>query len=278
MNIVKVEADKLFAVTSAKLEQVDVLLDIGSGIRPQQLLRPMTHICCEPCLQYVEKLKVITEGSSDRSYVIIHADWRTITGLLPTASVDTVILADVIEHLEKHEAYELLQDTIRLARRQVAVFTPLGFMPQFHRDGKDAWGLDGGEWQEHKSGWMPEDFGEGWDVVFAEEFHTTDNWGEPLHKPYGAMWAVLTRQENSTAAKTPERACIIDVYNLLLTIGTHEELRRVFKIMNLLISVFSPFVGKWALRILELGARLKANRYYIGLYRLLSGREVRQKI
>ncbi len=277
MNIIKVKADKLFDVTSTRFEQVDVLLDIGSGIRPQQLVRAMTHICCEPCMQYVEKLKTITEDSSDRSYVIIHADWRTITKLLPTASVDTVILADVIEHLDKDEAYKLLQDTIRLARRQVAVFTPLGFMPQFHGDGKDAWGLDGGEWQEHKSGWVPEEFGEEWDVFLAEEFHTTDNLGKPLEKPFGAMWALLTKQEVPTSSKTPERACIIDTYNLLLTIGKYEELCRVFKIMNLLISTFSPLVGIWVLRVLEFGARLKANQYYICLYRFLSGREVRQE-
>ena len=277
MNITKVNSDKLFDVTSTRLEQVDVLLDIGCGIRPQQILRPMTHICCEPCFQYVEKLQAITEKLSDRSYVIIHADWKTITTLLPVSSVDTVILADVIEHLEKHEAYELLEKTIRLARRQVAVFTPLGYMPQFHEDGKDAWGLGGGEWQEHKSGWLPEDFGEGWDIFLADEFHLADNMGKPLDKPCGAMWALMTKQEKSIVYAKSGRTCMVDTFNLLRSIEKNDELNVFYKILYLLTSSFSPIVSKWVLKLLEIGIRIKANYLYIWIYRFLSGREVRQE-
>ena len=100
---------------------------------------------------------------------------------------------DVIEHLEKSEALDLLKRLKRteaLARKQIVLFTPLGFLPQEDLDGKDAWGLDGGAWQEHKSGWSPEDFDGSWRIYASKVFHTVDCFGRAFETPYGAMWAV----------------------------------------------------------------------------------------
>jgi len=58
----------------------------------------------------------------------------------------------VIEHLDKTEAEILLKQTEKIARVQIAIFTPLGFMPQHHDNGKDAWGMNDATWQEHRSG------------------------------------------------------------------------------------------------------------------------------
>ena len=92
----------------------------------------------------------------------------------------------MIEHLEKSEGKELLARTEDIAREQVVIFTPLGFMPQHHENSKDAWGLNGADWQEHKSGWFPEDFqGEFWQVFASKSYHF-----RPQQKPFGAMWAI----------------------------------------------------------------------------------------
>ncbi len=193
MSISFLEKDELFPVALSKLKPVDVLLDIGCGIMPQHYVRPRVHICCEPFQQYVEHLqKKIESDKSGKQYVILKATWGEAMQLIPDKSVDSIFLIDVVEHLEKQEALDLIAQSIRKIRRQMVIFTPLGFLPQHHPDGKDAWGLDGGAWQEHKSGWQPEDFDATWDLYIAKVFHTTNNVGKPFETPYGALWAIKT--------------------------------------------------------------------------------------
>jgi hypothetical protein len=201
MGLTWVTAEEMLPALRRALVPVPVVLDIGCGIMPQPYLRPLVHICCEPFDQYVRVLQDKVRSEHDRTFVVLKATWAEALELLPPRSVDTVFLVDVIEHLEKEEGRRLLAATEGLARRQVVIFTPLGFMAQHHPDGKDAWGLDGGAWQEHKSGWGAEDFDASWQVYAAKVFHTTDNAGRPLETPFGALWAVKT-----TDAGGPGRA------------------------------------------------------------------------
>ncbi len=134
-------------------------------------------------------------------------------------------MIDVVEHLEKEEGLRLLCLTERIARRQIVLFTPLGFMPQEHLDGKDAWGLEGGRWQEHKSGWLPEDFGESWDIYASEEYHLHDNMGMPLEKPFGVFWAIKNicpteRNDNKVVANP------VSIFNDVI-LSTMERRRRL---------------------------------------------------
>lgn len=191
MSVVWLERDALFPAVRGRLEPVDVVLDIGPGIMPQEMVRPLVHICCEPFVQYVERLKEKTAESFDRTYLIVQAPWEEAVRIFPEKSVDTVVLADVIEHTEKEVGARLLRATEGIARRQVAVFTPLGFLPQ-NCAGNDAWGLGGASWQEHRSGWLPGDFGEGWEILASREFHKVNHMGEPLSPPHGAFWAIRT--------------------------------------------------------------------------------------
>jgi hypothetical protein len=195
MKVTWVEKEDLFPTVMAKLESVDVVLDIGCGIMPQPYVRPSVHICCEPFDQYVEHLQNKIKYDLDRTYVVLKATWEEAIRFFPCKSVDTVFLVDVIEHLEKAESIRLLKATEGIARSQVAVFTPLGFLPQCHTDGKDAWGLNGARWQEHKSGWYPEDFDDSWEIFASMVFHATDNMGKAFHTPFGAMWAVKSFDE-----------------------------------------------------------------------------------
>ena len=169
----------------------DVLLDVGCGIRPQPYVLPKVHICCEPFGQYLQRLQHTLAGPRDRQYVLLQASWEQAVEQFPARSVDSVFLLDIVEHLQKERSLELLLRTEKLARRQVVVFTTLGFVAQHHPDGKDAWGLDGATWQEHRSGWSPSDFGEGWQVLIAPDFHTHDNLNRPYDVPRGALWAIF---------------------------------------------------------------------------------------
>ena len=188
------EKDALHEAAIAEMQTVEVLLDIGCGIKPQNYIRPLTHICCEPYDEYINHLQheLALLALRDRSYILLNMGWSDAVNYFQPKSVDTVFLVDVIEHLEKEEGQKLLAATERIAKQQIVIFTPLGFMPQHHENGKDAWGLSGASWQEHKSGWLPEDFGEDWHIYAAKEFHMTDSLGRILEIPYGAMWAIKT--------------------------------------------------------------------------------------
>lgn len=243
MRITWVEKKELVSAAMQAMKPAEVLLDIGCGIVPQNYVRPRVHICCEPYGEYVEHLqkKIADMAQKDRHYVVVNMGWHEAVRYFPEKSVDTVILVDVIEHLEKEEGRKLLQATEKVARRQVIVFTPLGFMPQHHGDGKDAWGLNGGDWQEHKSGWMPEDFqGEEWQFVATREFHTEDSLGRPLDTTYGAFWAIKSYPQTQ-ADSMPEREVVLqqlaadirkkeEEINNFLLVRIERKLRRLFSV------------------------------------------------
>lgn len=205
---VELETEELLKAVRRAASPAVTLLDIGCGIRPQQLIKPVLHICAEPFDQYARALQDMIEGRHekalprDRHYLVIQARWDEVLKLFPERSVDTVCLLDVIEHLEKAEGSRLLRVTEKLAKRQVIVFTPLGFMPQSHPDGKDAWGMDGGKWQDHKSGWTPEDFDETWSTYTCKNFHVSDNKGNMLAEPIGAFFAMKAVGNSKAAPKT----------------------------------------------------------------------------
>jgi hypothetical protein len=175
-----------------------IALDIGCGIQMQTFFKPVVHIRCEPYQEYFAFLRnQRTSEISTTTYLDFNIGWEEATAVFSEGSVDTVFLLDVIEHLGKETALELLAKTLPLATKQVVIFTPLGFMPQHHSDGKDAWGMSGASMQEHKSGWEPADFIGDWDFHICEDFHLTDSLGNKTSRPYGAFFAILTKRGHS---------------------------------------------------------------------------------
>lgn len=191
MNIHWMHRKKIELTVRQKIKPTDVVLDIGCGIRPQKFQKPLIHICCEPFGQYIEELqKIICRRRWQDRFIVIQSDWSMVVKMFPPLSVDTIYLIDVVEHLPKKEALRLLKKTEKIARKQIIIFTPLGFLAQRHPDGKDAWGMNGGKMQEHQSGWEPSDFDDSWDIYATHKYHTTDNLGHFYKKPYGAFYAI----------------------------------------------------------------------------------------
>lgn len=189
MNVIYVSRDELDNVVRSKVRSVDVVLDIGPGIRPQSLIEPYVHICVDAHRPYLERLR--QEVGHDPSYVFLNSVWDKALNMLPSQSVDTVFAIDVIEHMEKEAGFDMLREAERVARQQLVVFTPLGFFPQSYEDPNepDRWGMDGAYWQTHRSGWELKDFGDGWDIVCCKDFHLVDEHERPLEVPMGAFWA-----------------------------------------------------------------------------------------
>jgi len=170
-------------------KKVDVLLDVGCGIRPYNDIVAKTHICIEPYKEYVEHLQ--KKSNADAYYVILNTDACSGVKLFSDKSVDTICMIDLIEHLEKEDGFKLLNEASRVARKQIVVFTPFGFFPQIYHEGdKDAWGYDGIDFQQHKSGWLPEDFGDDWDFYICEDFINKDECHIKIDKDYGAFFAI----------------------------------------------------------------------------------------
>ena len=179
-----------FEQARKSLQNVDVVLDVGAGIRPQGFVSARVHICIEPHLPYA--LKLVEMAKSRSELVPFNTTWEEGLKLLPDSSVDTVFALDFIEHIEKEEGKLFIAEAIRVARRQVVLFTPFGFYSQEYLEPleKDRWGLDGTQWQVHKSGWVPDDFTKEWVLSCCKEFHDKDQYGDNLSTPIGAIWAV----------------------------------------------------------------------------------------
>jgi hypothetical protein len=197
-SITWVSREQFLRAGYQRILDVDVVLEIGPGIQPQRYIAPPIHICVEPHLPYIEYLKQHPVFGKDPRYVFLNAPWEGATGLFPSKSVDTVFALDVIEHWEKEAGQRFIQEAERVARRQIVILTPLGFYPQSSRDPgePDIWGMDGGDWQAHRSGWLPDDFDAAWEIIGCDSFHLIDEYRQPLEKPHGAFWAILTFQTN----------------------------------------------------------------------------------
>jgi len=171
--------------------ETDIALDLGCGIVPMNYFRPKLHIMVEPWHEYAAILA--HRHTSDKSVLVLNTTAWIALRQLPDNSVDSIFLLDVIEHLQKEDGRRLIGEMERVARRQIVVFTPLGFMPQHVEDGRpDAWGLSGAKMQEHKSGWTPDDFSDPWTFQVCETYHRTDISGDALEKIYGAFFAIRT--------------------------------------------------------------------------------------
>lgn len=140
------------------LRRVRSVLDVGPGIRPQDIVETDTTLCVEPHDEYVEVLTKL-------GLRVIQATALQAINLID--SIDTVVALDVIEHMERAEGEAFVQRALEVAREQVVIFTPDGFLEQ---PAIDAWGMNGGYWQQHRSGWTPKDF-HGWQIVRLPQFH-----------------------------------------------------------------------------------------------------------
>ena len=190
MTVEWVSRDLLDRAAAVLVRQVECILDIGPGIRPQGFFRPRIHLCAEPHAEYV---RILHDSLRGEPVVVLHATGQDVVRLLPDRAVDSVFLLDVIEHMEKKAGAELLAECERVADTQVVIFTPLGFVHQAYEPGEaDAWGLDGAAWQTHRSGWTPEEFDTEWTIFASKDYHRP---ADGTVEPIGAFWAIKDVEE-----------------------------------------------------------------------------------
>lgn len=202
--IYKYTSDSFFREIKLFFHDAETVLDIGCGVRPCLDIIPKTHICLDPSKEYMDILKSCHPKNTQ--YIFLNTD--ALTGLKTFAdlSVDTVLALDLIEHLKKEDGFELLKEADRVAKKQIIFFTPLGFVSNEQTDSNtDAWGLHGKELQKHRSGWLPEDFGDAYDFHICETLYKKETHTAKVDKDFGAFYAIKNKfyKETSPLPETP---------------------------------------------------------------------------
>ena len=133
-------SEDFFYALRSRIQKTEIVLDVGCGIRPQTFFEPKVHICVEPFEEYRKIIRPFFPNSG--CFLFLKSDALTALKSFDDDSVDTVMMLDLIEHLEKDAGFELLREANRVARKQIVVFTPLGFFPMhFHGTATDDWGM-----------------------------------------------------------------------------------------------------------------------------------------
>ena len=89
---------------------------------------------------------------------LVHGDVCNLLAHFQPKQFDACVALDLIEHLQKPEGLQLLQNMETIARKKVLIFTPSGFLPQGH--------TDAGDLQSHWSGWEPDEMrAAGYEVI-----------------------------------------------------------------------------------------------------------------
>ncbi len=202
---INVSRDAFLSTAAKAIKTTDVVLDVGCGIRPMNYFRPKLHFMVEPWKEYADILAY--RYRNDKSVMIFRQGALEALQSLGDKSVDSIFLLDVIEHITKEIGLAVVAECERVAREQIVIFTPLGFMPQHMEDGqKDGWGLSGASVQEHLSGWTPDDFGSEWTHYICPDFHQHDFKSDTLQDAFGAFFAIrdFDHKPAETAAPAPE--------------------------------------------------------------------------
>jgi len=76
-------------------------------------------------------------------------DMRKIDEVFEPKSFDLILCSHAIEHIPKKDGYELIKKMEKIAKKQIIIVTPNGFV--FQPKGENPY-------EEHKSGWEKEEF------------------------------------------------------------------------------------------------------------------------
>ncbi len=120
------------------------VLDVGCGkASPLRFVPGMRLVGVDG---YAPDLEEARRNRTHDEFVL--GDVRQLRQLFPEKQFDACVALDVIEHLPKEDGWRMLEAMESLAEKRVIIFTPNGFMPQRSQ---------GGDLQEHLSGWTPDE-------------------------------------------------------------------------------------------------------------------------
>lgn len=127
--------------------KIETVLDVACGIsfKSQYIRNVNIRVGIDIYRPYLENIEI----ERNVPYVLINEDIRNIENIFLPKSFDMVLLLDIIEHIDKDEAIELIKKCENIAKVAVVIETPNGYIPQ----NIDILGYGGHEFQTHKCGW-----------------------------------------------------------------------------------------------------------------------------
>lgn len=149
MSKIDWEKNNLTKIFKWKLPNDITILDVACGLSLRSKYIPASlRVGVDIYPKYFKHIK------SDVPYAVLKYDVRKLDEIFAPNSFDLVIALDIVEHLEKDEAFQLIKQCEKIARKAVIIETPEGYVPQ----NIDILGHGGHEWQTHRSGWSVHDF------------------------------------------------------------------------------------------------------------------------
>jgi len=135
-----------FQVLTNELKGYQSVLDVGCGKDS-----PLKKVKCKICSTGIDifKKSIIESRKKKIHNKYVLGDIRHLPRYFKPKSIDAVVALDVIEHLDKKEALQLIRDMERIAKIKVILLTPNGFC---HQDDYDS-----NPYQVHKTGWSKMD-------------------------------------------------------------------------------------------------------------------------
>lgn len=136
-----------YYVLSRNLTECDSVLDVGCGAHS-----PLAHV---QKTFYSEGIDIFKKSIQESKRLHIHDAYRQgnilhITKWYSPKSFDAVVALDVVEHIEKKEALQLIKKMETIARKKIIIMTPNGFHDQHI--------YDNNPYQRHRSGWTVDEF------------------------------------------------------------------------------------------------------------------------
>jgi len=123
------------------LKNCSSVLDVGCGKNSPLKIFELNHLTglegYAPDAEAARRL-----GTHDE---VVTGDLRQMEQHFKPGQFDACVAWDVIEHLPKLDGLKMLRDMERASAKRTIIFTPNGFLPQFHTEDADL--------QQHLSGW-----------------------------------------------------------------------------------------------------------------------------
>lgn len=130
------------------LSDCNSVLDVGCGFN-SAIGRVRKTFYSEGIDIYKPSIDISKKNKIHDNYKL--GNIKTLEKYYKQKSFDAVIALDVVEHLDKKDAIELMEKMEKIARKKVIILTPNGF---FHH----ARCNDENIYQQHRSGWYPNDY------------------------------------------------------------------------------------------------------------------------
>lgn len=142
----------------------------------------------------IEIYKPYIDNSYYHDCIKINGDILDYKELLKEYEFDTVMIIDVLEHLEKDVAFKLIAD-LKNDFNKILLDLPLGKYEQH----EDTTGFDGHEYQTHRSYWFKEDIEKlKFNINVLDEYHHINSFRKDNNLDTGCYFGVWEKANKKT--------------------------------------------------------------------------------